>query len=103
MSDLKIIVMDRDRHIDLIREMNLLGVEPILIGDGDVSGGLKAAGDFPPADADWFVYLAAHGFSWWLIGEVEETDSSSEDFGVQEDKLSPGVLGSPTPASSRRD
>jgi maltose alpha-D-glucosyltransferase/alpha-amylase len=58
--------------------------------------------DFPPADADWFVYLAAHGFSWWLIGEVEETDTS-EDFGVQEDKLSPGVLGSPTPASSRRD
>jgi fructose-1,6-bisphosphatase class II len=42
-SDLKIIVMDRDRHIDLIREMNLLGVEPILIGDGDISGGLKAA------------------------------------------------------------
>lgn len=58
--------------------------------------------DFPPADADWFVYLAAHGFSWWLIGEVEETDSSSEDSGVQEDKFSPapsGVLGSPTPAS----
>ena len=58
--------------------------------------------DFPPADADWFVYLAAHGFSWWLIGEVEETDSSSEDSGVQEDKFSPapsGALGSPTPAS----
>ncbi|QNI75656.1 alpha-amylase family protein [Synechococcus sp. MVIR-18-1] len=58
--------------------------------------------DFPPADVDWFVYLAAHGFSWWLIGEVEETDSSSEDSGVQEDKFSPapsGVLGSPTPAS----
>ncbi|MDB4379355.1 alpha-amylase family protein [bacterium] len=58
--------------------------------------------DFPPADADWFVYLAAHGFSWWLIGEVEETDISSEDSGVQEDKFSPassGVLGSPTPAS----
>ena len=58
--------------------------------------------DFPPADADWFVYLAAHGFSWWLIGEVEETDSSSEDSGVQEDKFSPastGDLGSPTPAS----
>ena len=58
--------------------------------------------DFPPADADWFVYLAAHGFSWWLIGEVEETNSSSEDSGVQEDKFSPapsGVFGSPTPAS----
>ena len=58
--------------------------------------------DFPPADADWFVYLAAHGFNWWLIGEVEETDTSSEDSGAQEDKLSPGLLGSPTPASSRR-
>ena len=57
--------------------------------------------DFPPADDDWFVYLAAHGFSWWLIGEVEETDSSSEDSWVQEDKVSPGALGSPTPASSR--
>ena len=58
--------------------------------------------DFPPADSDWFVYLAAHGFSWWLIGEVEETDSSSEDSWVQEDKFSPassGALGSPTPAS----
>ena len=42
-SDLKIIVMDRDRHKELINEMNLLGVKPILIGDGDVSGGLKAA------------------------------------------------------------
>ena len=61
--------------------------------------------DFPPADADWFVYLAAHGFSWWLIGEVEESDNSSEDFEGQQDKLSPdpsGALGSPTPASSRR-
>ena len=61
--------------------------------------------DFPPADADWFVYLAAHGFSWWLIGEVEEADNSSEDFEGQQDKLSPdpsGALGSPTPASSRR-
>ena len=42
-SDLKIIVMDRDRHKEFINEMNSLGVKPILIGDGDVSGGLKAA------------------------------------------------------------
>ncbi|WP_041426874.1 alpha-amylase family protein [Synechococcus sp. CC9311] len=47
--------------------------------------------DFPPADADWFVYLAAHGFSWWLIGEVEETDNTSEDIDAQQDKLSSGV------------
>ena len=59
--------------------------------------------DFPPADADWFVYLAAHGFSWWLIGEVEETESSNNDFAVQQDKLSSGgVLESSSPASSRR-
>ena len=42
-SDLKIIVMNRDRHTDLISKMKDLGVQPILIGDGDVSGGLKAA------------------------------------------------------------
>ena len=27
--------------------------------------------EFPPADHDWFVYLPAHGFRWWLIGEVD--------------------------------
>ena len=59
--------------------------------------------DFPPADADWFVYLAAHGFSWWLIGEVEETDNSSEDVADQQDKFSSGgVLGASIPSSSRR-
>ena len=42
-SDLKIIVMDRDRHFSLINKMKELNVDPILIGDGDVSGGLKAA------------------------------------------------------------
>ena len=42
-SELQIIVMDRDRHIDLISSLKDLGVQPILIGDGDVSGGLKAA------------------------------------------------------------
>ena len=35
--------MDRERHIDLISNLKDLGVQPILIGDGDVSGGLKAA------------------------------------------------------------
>ena len=28
--------------------------------------------EFPEASSDWFVYLPAHGFSWWLIGEVDE-------------------------------
>ena len=41
-DDLKVIVMDRDRHIDLIAEIRAFGVEPILIKDGDVAGGLRA-------------------------------------------------------------
>ena len=41
-SELKIVIMDRERHIELIAKMKDLNVEPILIGDGDISGGLKA-------------------------------------------------------------
>jgi len=41
-KDIKVIVMDRDRHKDLIASMQSCGVNPILIGDGDVTGGLKA-------------------------------------------------------------
>jgi fructose-1,6-bisphosphatase class II len=41
-KDLKVIIMDRDRHKDLIVSMHSLGVQPILIGDGDITGGLKA-------------------------------------------------------------
>ncbi len=29
--------------------------------------------EYPVADDEWFVYLPAYGFSWWLIGEVDET------------------------------
>ncbi len=29
--------------------------------------------EYPLADDNWFVYLPSYGFSWWLIGEVEET------------------------------
>ena len=41
-SELKIIIMDRERHSELIAIMKGLNVEPILIRDGDISGGLKA-------------------------------------------------------------
>ena len=34
--------MDRDRHKDLIASLQSFGVKPILIGDGDVTGGLRA-------------------------------------------------------------
>ena len=30
--------------------------------------------EYPPASDSWFVYLPAHGFSWWLIGEVEDVE-----------------------------
>ncbi len=29
--------------------------------------------EYPMANKDWFVYLPSYGFSWWLIGEVEDT------------------------------
>ncbi|WP_320668223.1 alpha-amylase family protein [Prochlorococcus sp. MIT 1307] len=32
--------------------------------------------EYPPADENWFVYLPSYGFSWWLIGEVEDDDVS---------------------------
>ena len=31
--------------------------------------------EYPPASEHWFVYLPAHGFSWWLIGEVEDVNA----------------------------
>ena len=30
--------------------------------------------EYPAADKDWFVYLPSFGFSWWLIGEVGESE-----------------------------
>ena len=30
--------------------------------------------EYPVANKDWFVYLSSYGFSWWLIGEVQEED-----------------------------
>ncbi len=43
-EDMKVVVMDRPRHEDLIRDLNGLGIEPILIGDGDIAAALNAAG-----------------------------------------------------------
>ena len=38
--------------------------------------------EFPEAGPNWFVYLPAHGFSWWLIGEVEEMRDDLEPQGL---------------------
>ncbi len=29
--------------------------------------------EYPTADKDWFIYLPSYGFSWWLIGEVDDS------------------------------
>ena len=40
--DLQVIVMDRDRHQDLIADIHSSGANTVLIKDGDVAGGLRA-------------------------------------------------------------
>ena len=30
--------------------------------------------EYPAADKNWFIYLPSYGFSWWLIGEVVDSD-----------------------------
>ncbi|RTZ95487.1 MAG: class II fructose-bisphosphatase, partial [Candidatus Poseidoniales archaeon] len=42
-SELRIVVMDRPRHKKLISELEALGVNIVLIGDGDISAALNAA------------------------------------------------------------
>jgi maltose alpha-D-glucosyltransferase/alpha-amylase len=34
--------------------------------------------EFPAASSEWFVYLPAYGFNWWLIGEVEPADNQPD-------------------------
>ena len=56
-TDLKIVVMDRDRHIDLIKELRDFGVSVPLIGDGDIAAALDAAN--PESDIDLLMGIGA--------------------------------------------
>ena len=38
--------------------------------------------EFPEATGDWFVYLQAYGFGWWLIGDMELSNNSDSAAGV---------------------
>ncbi|QCH13956.1 trehalose synthase [Synechococcus sp. CB0101] len=38
--------------------------------------------DFPEATEEWFVYLPAYGFGWWLLGDAELSTSSKSAAGV---------------------
>jgi len=55
--ELKVVVMDRPRHEELIRGLKALGVQPVLIGDGDVSAALNAAD--PNSDIDMLMGIGA--------------------------------------------
>ncbi|MBT4060252.1 MAG: class II fructose-bisphosphatase [Euryarchaeota archaeon] len=56
-SDLKIVVMDRDRHLELIKQLRDMDVSVPLIGDGDVSAALDAAN--PNSDVDLLMGIGA--------------------------------------------
>ena len=56
-TDLKIVVMDRKRHINLIKELRDFGVSVPLIGDGDIAAALDAAN--PECDIDLLMGIGA--------------------------------------------
>ncbi len=56
-EDMQIVVMDRPRHDGLIRDLKTLGIEPILIGDGDIAAALNAAD--PNSEIDMLMGIGA--------------------------------------------
>jgi len=56
-DELNVVVMDRPRHEDLIRDLKSLGVRIILIGDGDISAALDAAD--PNSEVDMLMGIGA--------------------------------------------
>ena len=56
-EELQIVVMDRPRHNDLIRDLKVFGINPILIGDGDIAAALNAAD--PNSEIDMLMGVGA--------------------------------------------
>jgi fructose-1,6-bisphosphatase/sedoheptulose 1,7-bisphosphatase-like protein len=54
---MQVVVMDRPRHEELIRDLKNLGVKPILIGDGDITAALNAAD--PNSEIDMLMGIGA--------------------------------------------
>ena len=48
-EDLTVVILERDRHADLIREVGEAGARIKLISDGDVAGAIAAASEETPA------------------------------------------------------
>ena len=49
-SDVRIVALDRERHLDLFRDIKAAGAQLHLLGDGDVSGAIWAAKEDGPFD-----------------------------------------------------
>ena len=56
-EEMKVVVMDRPRHNELIRDLKNLGIKPILIGDGDIAAALNAAD--PNSEIDMLMGIGA--------------------------------------------
>ena len=56
-QDMKVVVMDRPRHDELISSLKNLGINPILIGDGDIAAALNAAD--PNSEIDMLMGIGA--------------------------------------------
>ena len=56
-DEMKVVVMDRPRHDELIRDLKRLGINPILIGDGDIDAALNAAD--PNSEIDMLMGIGA--------------------------------------------
>ncbi|MGB3699125.1 MAG: class II fructose-bisphosphatase [Gordonia sp. (in: high G+C Gram-positive bacteria)] len=49
-ADMTVVVLDRPRHADLIKEIREAGAKIRMISDGDVAGAVAAAGDYSTVD-----------------------------------------------------
>ncbi|MDP6986060.1 MAG: class II fructose-bisphosphatase [Candidatus Thalassarchaeaceae archaeon] len=56
-GEIQVVVMERPRHDQLIRDLKDLGVTPVLIGDGDIAAALNAAD--PDSDIDMLMGIGA--------------------------------------------
>jgi fructose-1,6-bisphosphatase/sedoheptulose 1,7-bisphosphatase-like protein len=56
-NDLNVVVMDRPRHENLIKELRYLSVNVVLIGDGDIAAALNAAD--PDSNVDLLMGIGA--------------------------------------------
>lgn len=56
-EEIQVVVMERPRHDQLIRDLKDLGVTPVLIGDGDIAAALNAAD--PDSDIDMLMGIGA--------------------------------------------